>query len=135
MRLHPVLFLAIGSSPITGAAAAVPAGDAGVTMLIAYPATPVFNSTYYLTNHGPAVAAAWKPYGLAGYRALQSQSPAGGAGDLYAMIFEAEWPGMDAVNDMLTKTPAEEKQRFEKDEKRFTDKAPVVWFMGIGAQG
>ncbi|KAK7927460.1 hypothetical protein PG985_004458 [Apiospora marii] len=131
MRPHPtLLFLASSINPIAGAA------DAGVIMLIAYPATPVFNSTYYLANHVPAVAAAWKPYGLAGYRALQSQSPAGGsAGDPYAMIFEAEWPGMDAVNDMLTKTPAEEKQRFEEDEKRFTDKAPVVWFMGVGAQG
>ncbi|KAK7956495.1 uncharacterized protein PG986_005717 [Apiospora aurea] len=102
-------------------------------MLIAYPATPVFNSTYYLSHHVPAVAASWTPYGLVGYRALQSQVQT--AGDPYAMIFEAEWRDMDAVNDMLTKTPEEEKQRFEEDEKRFTDTAPVVWFMGVGAQG
>ncbi|KAK8051679.1 hypothetical protein PG993_003064 [Apiospora rasikravindrae] len=59
----------------------------------------------------------------------------GGGGDPYAVIFEAEWRDMDAVNDMLTKTPDEEKRRFEEDEKRFTDRAPVVWVMGVGAQG
>ncbi|KAK8127908.1 hypothetical protein PG984_009016 [Apiospora sp. TS-2023a] len=134
MLLYLFLPLLASSSILVPAAAGT--GGAKVTMLIAYPTTPVFNSTYYLANHVPAVAAAWKPYGLAGYRALQSQSsPTGGAGDPYAMIFEAEWPGMDAVNDMLTKTPVEEKQRFEEDEKRFTDTAPVVWFMGVGAQG
>lgn len=136
MRLNRFLpFLASSSSSSIMPVAAAATAGAGVTMLIAYPATPVFNSTYYLTNHVPAVAAAWKPYGLAGYRALQSQSPAGVEGDPYAMIFEAEWPDMDAVNDMLTKTPAEEKQQFEEDEKKFTDKAPVVWFMEVGVQG
>ncbi|KAK8060015.1 hypothetical protein PG996_009945 [Apiospora saccharicola] len=131
------LFLPLLSSSSILVTAAAGMGEAKVTMLIAYPTTLVFNSTYYLANHVPAVAAAWKPYGLTGYRALQSQySPTeGAAGDPYAMIFEAEWPGMDAVNDMLTKTPAEEKQRFEEDEKRFTDRAPAVWFMGVGAQG
>ncbi|KAK8105628.1 uncharacterized protein PG998_003898 [Apiospora kogelbergensis] len=102
-------------------------------MLIAYPATSIFNSTYYLTNHVPAVAKAWKPYGLTGYRALQPR--AGSGSDPYVVIFEAEWPDMDAINDMLTRTPAEEKKRFEEDEKKFTNKAPVVWFMGVGAQG
>ncbi|KAK6828309.1 hypothetical protein PG990_009922 [Apiospora arundinis] len=116
---------------VTAAAAGTKTGAGAVAMLIAYPATPVFNSTYYLAHHVPAVAASWKPYGLVGYRALRSQAKS----DPYAMIFEAEWPSMDAVNDMLTKTPDEEKQHFEEDEKRFTDKAPVVWFMDVGAQG
>ncbi|KAK8042360.1 hypothetical protein PG994_012843 [Apiospora phragmitis] len=135
MRLYPLLLLLVSNSSSIRPVIAAAAAGAPVTMLIAYPATPVFNSTYYLANHVPAVAAAWAPYGLTGYRALQSQTAAGSAGDPYVMVFEAEWPDMDAVNDMLTQTPAEEKQRFEEDEKRFTDKAPVVWFMGVGAQG
>jgi hypothetical protein len=102
-----------------------------VSMLIAYPATPNFNLTYYLDHHAPAVAEAWKPYGMGRWTALAATD----SSDPFVMIYQADWPDRKSIDNMLAETPPAESQMFEDDEKNFTDKSPIVWIMDIEAGG